>query len=145
MLTTEQSSRWLSTKFSCSSSSTWAKSIPPANIKKKLLDHGKLGYSTTAEHRKKVPFAGRHWELEMRLYGLLVVARTCPSSLPSCVVHSQLSDSYVSGNSWPGRFPPSSPWPPYWTCFQWNHKAKTHRMRKDWPRRTRGGGELEVE
>jgi hypothetical protein len=37
---------------------------------------------------EKVPFVGRHRELEMGLDGLHVLARTPPSSLTLCVVHS---------------------------------------------------------
>jgi hypothetical protein len=58
MPTTKHSSLWLFTKSSCSSSSTWAKSITPTKIQKKLLGRGKLGYSATAEQGKKSTFRG---------------------------------------------------------------------------------------
>jgi hypothetical protein len=52
--------------------------------------------------RGRVPFAGRHRELEMGMDSLLVVARTPPPSIPLCVAHSQLPDGNVNGTySWP--------------------------------------------
>jgi hypothetical protein len=50
------------------------------------------------DNRRKVPFSGRHRELEMGLDGLLVVARTPPPLPPLCVVHSQLPDGNVSSS-----------------------------------------------
>jgi hypothetical protein len=113
----------LPTKSSCSTSSTWAKSIPPVTkIQKKLLDH----QSWETRQGKRYLFAGRHRELEMGLDGLLVMARTSPS--PPCASSIPRSRRVMSGRQRfvvTRPFSPSSPWPPSWTCSESNHKGVT--------------------
>jgi hypothetical protein len=113
----------LPTKSSCSSSSTWAKSIPSVTkIQKKLLDH----QSWKTRQGKKVLFAGRHRELQMGLDGLLVAARMSPSSpCASSIPGSRTATSGRQRFVVTRPFSPSSPWPPSWTCSESNNKGVT--------------------
>jgi hypothetical protein len=132
----------MSTKSSCSGSSTWAKSIPSENIQNKPLDHHSWETSSAIAQQlsmgKRYHFAGRHREVEMGLDGLLVVARTFP-------------DGAISGSSWPGQFrhPPCgrAPGPaPNQIARGWPGREQSRNSRRrrvgwgmrDWPMRTRG-------